>query len=283
MRKFILLGILIPSSVVVSAQKWHLDLFGGFSNYQGDLQEKRFTTEQAKAAVSVGMRYDVSSRFSLRSNFSYATISAADRYNRQADLKARNLSFSSKITELNLLLQYNLLNPDFHSIVPYAFGGIAVFHFNPYAFDSAGNKVYLQPLGTEGQGLAGYNRSPYHLTQFAIPFGGGVSWRLTERVTLSYEIGIRKTFTDYLDDVSTTYVDQASLLAARGAKAVEMAYRGAELKNGTPYPADGTIRGGPKRKDWYYFSGVTVSVGLGRLRGFHGTDNGRTDCPKPVN
>lgn len=283
MRKFILLGILIPSSVLLNAQKWHLNLFGGFSNYQGDLQEKRFTTEQAKGAAAIGVRYDLNSRFALRSNFTYAAIGAADRYNRQADLKARNLSFQSKVTELNLLVNYNLLNPDFHSIVPYVFGGVAVFHYNPYAFDSSGNKVYLQPLGTEGQGLAGYNRSPYHLTQFALPFGAGVSWRLTERVTLSYEIGIRKTFTDYLDDVSTTYVDQASLLAARGATAVEMAYRGDELKNGTPYPASGSIRGGAKRKDWYYFSGVTVSIGLGRLRGFHGTDNGRTDCPPPVN
>ena len=70
---------------------------------------------------------------------------------------------------------------------------------------------------------------------------------------------------------------------ARGAKAVEMAFRGDELKSGaSTYPADGTIRGGSKFKDWYYFSGVSISIGLGKRRGFHGTDNGRTDCPKPV-
>ena len=93
---------------------------------------------------------------------------------------------------------------------------------------------------------------------------------------------MRKTFTDYLDDVSSTYVDKAVLAAAKGATAAEMAYRGGELKNGPAYPADGTIRGGSKFKDWYYFSGVTISIGIGKRKGFHGTDNGRTDCPKPV-
>ncbi len=281
MRKLIFLSLFIPS--LVQAQKMHVELFGGFSNYQGDLQEKRFTTQQAKAAVGLGLRYDLSNHFSVRTNFTYAAIAADDKYNRQADLQARNLSFGTKITEGNLLLDYNFLNLNYHKLSPYIFGGVAVFHFNPYAFDSLGNKIYLKPLSTEGQGLAAYpDRKEYHLTQFAIPFGAGIRWRFTDNITLSYEIGLRRTFTDYLDDVSTTYVDASTLAAAKGAKAVEMAFRGDELKNGATYPADGTIRGGSTFKDWYYFSGVTISVGLGRRRGFHGTDNGRTDCPKPV-
>lgn len=283
MRKFILLGILIPS--FVQAQKLHVDLFGGFSNYQGDLQEKRFTTQQAKGAVALGLKYDLSSHLAVRTNFTYAALSADDKYNRQADLRARNLGFHTKITEANLLLDYSFLNLDYHSFTPYVFAGVAVFHYNPYAFDSSGNKIFLQPLSTEGEGLAAYpNRKAYHLTQFAIPFGGGIRWRFTDNITLSYEIGLRKTSTDYLDDVSSTYVDQAALLAAKGARAVEMAYRGGELKSGaSAYPAAGAIRGGSKYKDWYYFSGVTVSIGIGKRKGFHGTDNGRTDCPKPVN
>ena len=281
MRKLILLVVFIPS--ILSAQKFHVDLFGGFSNYQGDLQENRFTTSQAKGAVGFGLRYDLSNHFDVRTNFTYATLGASDAYNRQADLRARNLSFRSHITEANLLLDYNILNIDFHKLSPYVFGGIAVFHFNPYAFDSLGNKIYLKPLSTEGQGLAAYpDRKEYHLTQFAIPFGAGLRWKFTENITLSYEIGLRKTFTDYLDDVSTTYADQAILAAAKGPKAVEMAWRGAELKNGGPYPAEGTVRGGSTFKDWYYFSGVTISIGIGKRSGFRGTDNGRTDCPKPV-
>jgi Domain of unknown function (DUF6089) len=282
MRKFILLCFVIPS--FVQAQKLHLDLFGGFSNYQGDLQEKRFTTQQAKGAVGIGVRYDLSNHFAVRSNFTYSALGANDKYNGQADLRARNLSFQTKLTEGNLLLDYNILNLNYHKLSPYVFGGVAVFHYNPYAYDSLGNKIYLQPLSTEGQGLTAYpDRKEYHLTQFAIPFGAGIRWRFTDNIVLSYEIGLRKTFTDYLDDVSSTYIDQTALASAKGAKAVEMAFRGDELKNGATYPAEGTIRGGSKYKDWYYFSGVTISIGLGKRRGFHGTDNGRTDCPKPVN
>jgi hypothetical protein len=281
MRKLILLCFVIP--LFVHAQKFHVDLFGGFSNYQGDLQEKQFTTQQANGAVGVGVRYDLSNHFALRTNFTYAGLAANDSYNTQADLKARNISFRTSITEGNLLLDYNILNLHYHRLTPYVFAGVAVFHYNPYAYDSLGNKVYLRPLSTEGEGLAAYpDRKTYQLTQFAIPFGAGVRWRFTDNVTLSYEIGLRKTFTDYLDDISTKYVDPTILAAAKGAKAVEMAYRGDELKTGLTYPAAGSIRGGPKYKDWYYFSGVTISIGIGKRHGFHGTDNGRTDCPKPV-
>jgi len=71
---------------------------------------------------------------------------------------------------------------------------------------------------------------------------------VTDNVVIAYEIGLRKLFTDYLDDVSTTYVDQATLLAARGPDAVKMAYRGGELKSGQPYPAAGTMRAITRRK-----------------------------------
>ena len=281
MRKIILLCLFIP--FMTRAQKLHIDLFGGFSNYQGDLQSKRFTTEQAKGAVGIGLRYDLSNHFSVRTNFTYASLAANDKYNAQADLQQRNLSFQSKVTEANLLFDYNILNLSYHKLTPYIFAGVAAFHFNPYAFDSLGNKIYLKPLSTEGEGLAAYpGRKEYHLTQLAIPFGAGIRWRFTDNITLSYEVGFRKTFTDYLDDVSSTYVDQAVLAAAKGARAVEMAYRGDELKTGLTYPADGTVRGGATFKDWYYFSGVTISIGIGKRGGFHGSDNGRTDCPRPV-
>jgi hypothetical protein len=137
-------------------------------------------------------------------------------------------------------------------------------------------------LSTEGEGLSEYpNRKPYSLTQLAIPFGAGIKLRITYNVVLAYEISFRKLFTDYLDDVSTRYVDQAVLLSAKGPEAVEMAYRGNELKNGAPYPADGSIRGGSKYKDWYYFSGIRISIGInnGKKNFAHG--RGVIDCPPP--
>ena len=138
MRKLFLLSVFIPS--FMHAQNLHVDLFGGFSNYQGDLQEKHFTTQQAKGAVGLGLRYDLSNHFSVRTNFTYAAMEADDKYNRQADLRTRHLSFNSKITEGNLLLDYNILNLNYHKLTPYVFGGVAVFHFNPYAYDSVGFK-----------------------------------------------------------------------------------------------------------------------------------------------
>jgi Domain of unknown function (DUF6089) len=283
MRKLFWICFLIPSGL--SAQKgFYLDLFGGFSNYQGDLQEKRFTTEQARAAFALGVRYNINNRVAARANFMLASLGASDVYNKKDVLRARNLSFRSRITEANILLDYTFFDLKSNRFSPYVFGGLAVFHFNPFTFDSTGAKFYLKPLSTEGQGLSAYpERKNYKLTQLAIPFGGGIRWRIGDNMLLSYEIGLRKTSTDYLDDVSKTYVDQTALLNERGAKAVELAYRGTE-KNGTPYPTEGTIRGSEKFKDWYYVSGLTLSIGINTNRGFmgYGGNKGRTDCPKKI-
>jgi opacity protein-like surface antigen len=259
-------------------------LFGGFSNYQGDLQERAFTFDQSNGAVGVGVKYDITSHISLRSNFNYGKVRGDDKGSKPI-LQARNLSFETKIAELNVLGEYTFFDLDQRRFSPYVFGGLAVFRFNPYAYDTSRNKVFLKPLSTEGQGLSAYpNRKPYRLTQFAVPFGAGVKLRITENAVLGYEFGLRKTFTDNLDDLSTTYVDAAALALERGPKAVEMSYRGGELKTGDPtYPADGTVRGGSKFKDWYYFTGITVAIGINTGNGsfFPGNNRkGRTDCPK---
>ncbi|HTI09735.1 MAG TPA: DUF6089 family protein [Puia sp.] len=281
MRKFLLVGMLLP---LLSQAQWHVNLFGGFSNYIGDLQSKAYTTQQSHGAFGVGLQYDLNSHFSILGNGSYANVGASDAYSRQADLRARNLSFQSRIYEGNFLLEYNLLDLNEHKLTPYAFAGVAIYHFNPYAYDTLGKKIYLKGLSTEGEGLAQYpDRKPYSLFQFAIPFGGGIKFRITDNIVLAYEIGLRKLFTDYLDDVSTKYVDQATLLAAKGPRAVEMAYRGDEVKGGAGYPTEGTIRGGSKYKDWYYLSGIRVSIGLNTNKiTAHQRHNGVIDCPKKV-
>jgi hypothetical protein len=280
MKKILLVGMLFP---LFAHAQWKVNLFGGFANYSGDLQSGRYTTSQANGAFGAGIQYDFTSHFSILSNLTYGRISAADGYSNQADLRARNLNFESVIGEWNLLLEYNLLDLNEHRLTPYVFGGIAFFHFNPYSYDSAGKKVYLRPLSTEGEGLSQYpDRKPYALTQFALPFGGGIKFRVSDRVTLAWEIGMRKTFTDYLDDVSTRYVDQNILLAARGPEAVAMAYRGSELKNGAPYPAAGSIRGGSKNKDWYYMSGFRLTIDLHDGQMIHHRRDAILDCPKKV-
>ena len=283
MRRIILLSLaLLP--VTVMAQRWHITGFGGVSNYQGDLQEKRLTTHQSHGAFGLGAQYDFSARFSVRGGFVYGRISGDDKFNNDKLLKQRNLNFSSQLLEGNVLAEFRLFDLDEKWFTPYVFAGIGVFGYDPYTFDTAGQKIYLQPLGTEGQGLDAYpDRKLYSRVQVALPFGGGIKFRVTERVTLGYEIGLRKTFTDYLDDLSTTYVDEATLLAGSGAKAVELAFRGDELKDVTlAYPEDGTIRGGAKVKDWYYFQGITIGFRLFNSSGQEGRiRSGRQlDCPR---
>lgn len=263
MQKLLLWCLLLPLAGS-SQQRFHINLLGGFANYQGDLQSKYFTLNQANLALGAGVQYDLTNHFSLRLGFHYASLEADDKQN-TGNLRARNLNFHTKLAEGSLYLQYTLFDLSDKKISPYVFAGGAIYHYNPYTYDTTGNKIYLKPLSTEGQGLPQYpSRKEYKLTQFAIPFGGGIKFRVSDNVVIGYELGLRKLFTDYLDDVSTRYVDPMVLASQRGLKAVEMSYRGGELKGGDPnYPAFNTVRGGAKAKDWYYITGITLTIGLG--------------------
>jgi hypothetical protein len=272
-----LLAFLI--SIGTNAQKLQANIFAGTSNYQGDLQDKRLTFNQAHFALGVGLSYELTEKLLLNGGITFGKVSADDKNNEKNIL--RNLNFSSRLTEEHLTAEYYFRNLYDYSVSPYIFAGLAVYHFNPYTKDSVGNKYFLKPLSTEGEGFLPGKKN-YNLTQLAIPFGGGVKFVLNENVRLGIEIGMRKLFTDYLDDVSTNYVDQNLLLQARGSKAVELAYRGGELKNGAVYPAGGSKRGGAKVKDWYYFTGLTASFRLGSGGGGTGRFKSKTGCPARV-
>ncbi|HSN07552.1 MAG TPA: DUF6089 family protein [Hanamia sp.] len=278
---FLSVSFFLFALVSHAQQSLNLDLFLGTSNYSGDLQDKHFTFNQAHLAGGIGLSYEITDHFSVRAAFKIGKISADDKLGRN---KARNLNFSSQLTEGSLDVQYLITPLGSHVLTPYVFAGLAVYHYDPYTFDSAGRKYYLKPLSTEGEGFIS-GRKNYSLTQFAIPFGAGVKMPLSENINVGFEIGYRKLFTDYLDDVSTTYVDPNSLLVNRGAKAVELSYRGGELKTGsTVYPVGGR-RGNPGSKDQYYFTGLTLSFRLGNnLLGNGGGGGGKNewDCPKNV-
>jgi Domain of unknown function (DUF6089) len=197
----------------------------------------------------------------------------------------RNLSFYTTLKEAYAALEVDLLNIEKTRFTPYFFGGIAVFHFNPWAYDNEGQKVYLKPLSTEGEGLKDFpTQKPYPLTQFALPIGAGLRYAISDNIQIGFELTQRKTFTDHLDDVSSFYVDYQTLLAAKGAKAVEMAYRGISGPNSSAsYPAHGEQRGTATEMDWYYGAGFTLDVKLDALAHLF-SGNGHKDyhqgCPR---
>lgn len=261
----------------VTAQKFSVDLYGGVTNYQGDLQDKRLTFDQSHLAGGLGISYDLTDQFSLRTGVLFGKVSGDDKLGRN---QVRNLNFTSSLTDIHLALQYYITPLDKNSLTPYVFAGVGLYHFNPYTHDTADTKYFLRPLSTEGQGFVD-GKEYYGLNQFNVPFGAGVKLLLSENLNVGFELGLRKLFTDYLDDVSSVYVDQNLLLANRGEKATELAYRGGELKNGGSYPQAGTARGGAN-KDWYYFTGLTLSFRLGNGTIGRSGKNNQYGCPVNV-
>jgi hypothetical protein len=283
MRKFLvfLTGSLISIS---SFAQLELGIFGGLANYNGDLSDKPY--QNSKAALGLTIGYPLSNRVTLRAGYTYAKLAGADSLTSQEDLRLRNLSFQTAISEFSLIGEFNTFDMESKSWSPYVFGGLAVFHFNPYTYDRNGAKVMLKPLSTEGQGVQGYDVKPYALTQLALPFGAGIKYRIGDNFRVALEVGLRKLFTDYLDDVSGNYADPNDLLAAKGWESVELSYRGDEAPGGNlMYPLKGITRGSPKYKDYYYFSGLHLTFRLpggddggGGGRAFRGKKS-RYGCP----
>lgn len=242
---------------IATAQNFYFSARAGLANYQGDLKAKAISFSQARLMGSIGARYDLSEHITARGYLSLTSLQADDKKG-TATMQLRNLNFKTKISDLELGAQYSLFSFNDRWWTPYVFAGIGIFHFNPYTNNTNGSKAFLKPLSTEGEGfMAGVKN--YKLLQISLPLGIGAEYSLNEDMRIGIEFGYRKTFTDYLDDVSTVYVDQTSLLNARGQTAVDLAWRGDE-KTGNPYPAAGVTRGNPKYKDGYYYIAITYSV-----------------------
>lgn len=258
-QRLILFSSLFIGKQAIS-QNFFASVFAGSSNYSGELQEKRFSFSQSNLALGVGLLFEANEKLLIRGDFTYGRISASDEFSSKN--KVRNLSFYSYVYEYSLGAEYVLLDLYRYRVSPYLMTGIALFDFNPFTKDKDGNKIMLSELSTEGQGFFD-GRKDYKLRQYSIPIGGGIQWAINDNKRIGIVLGFRKTFTDYLDDVSTTYVDELVLAANRGQKSANIAYRGDEVPGGsTAYPAGGTPRGNPKSKDWYYFTGITFRIRL---------------------
>ncbi|MBX2877527.1 MAG: outer membrane beta-barrel protein [Saprospiraceae bacterium] len=248
----------------LNAQYFEVGVLGGGGNYQGDLSNNSSTVYLGQTHFAGGVfgRYNANDFLSVRLGFNYTTLSGADANAPVGVFRDRNLHFQTDIYEAALIGEFNILRYQPYNLAnpfsPYLFGGIAFFTFNPKA-EYQGDLVALQPLGTEGQGMPD-RPDPYQTQQFAIPFGFGLKYALNDHWNLGIELGFRKTFTDYIDDVSSTYVSYNDLLASNGELAAALANRQGELLGSDPVIVPtGTQRGDGKTTDTYFILGLTVS------------------------
>jgi hypothetical protein len=238
-------------------------LFLGGSYYIGDLNPTRHFDQFTKPAGGVVFRYNFNPRLSARGNFLLGTIEAHDEFSPNVGQQQRNLSFQSQITEISAQLEFNFLNyqigNDKDRFTPYIFGGFAGFKFDPQG--QLNDEWYsLHSLATEGQGLPGGPKKTYKLFQISLPFGVGIKLNVAKNMSLGLEWGMRKTFTDYLDDVSTRYYDPKALEAYKGTTAAILADQSKGVDAG--YNNVGRQRGNPTTKDWYSFAGVVLTIKL---------------------
>lgn len=248
----------------LSAQHLEFGLMGGASNYLGDLSGNSSTVYLTESNLSGGafLRYNFSHMGAVRLGFTYGQVSGHDQNAKQLDQQQRNLSFTSPIMELAVIGEFNILGYQPYNLErpfsPYLFAGFGLFNFNPSTVYE-GEKVLLQPIGTEGQGSEG-RPAPYQRTAFSIPFGLGVKYAINDKWNVGLELGARMTATDYLDDVSTVYIDPVALDRTNGPLAVALNNRTGELRSGEPIDfADGTARGDGAARDWYFIAGLTIS------------------------
>lgn len=239
-----------------------LGFIAGGSYYIGDLnQYGHFKNTQP--ALGLIYRFNVHSRLSFRANLTYGSVKASDAQSDNAMLNNRNLSFQSKIFEGAAGVEFHYFpfqigHPRYKGTA-YILAEIGMFHMNPTT-DFNGEQIELQSIGTEGQGTELSSEGHYSKMQLCVPLGIGFKLSLGKVVAIGLEYGIRKTFTDYLDDVKASrYVNPDDLSALSGPLATSLSNRSLD---GSRFGR----RGNPTTKDWYAFCGLTVSFKLGNPR-----------------
>ncbi len=276
-----ILSFFVFISYFGNAQQFSVKTFVGTSYYLGDLAPytHNLSFSKGRAAFGIAVSHELAPSVKLSGRFYRGMLEGTDELARDFNRRRRNLSFESPLTEFALTTDIYL-----SELIPimkkwgvdmYVYSGVSLFRFNPRTLVD-GVWVDLQPLGTEGQGIVEFGGIPkYKLTQVGIPLGFGIEFEIAPMFSLGFEIAPRLTFTDYLDDVSTDYVDyelqselQGDLTARLGNRIAEFEY-GEEyhtlVANGQQPHIKGYVRGDPSDNDWYLFSNVTLSYFISKL------------------
>ena len=279
-----------------SKHKSYLEIVGGIgaSNFLGELgganqvgshyRLKDMEIVATRTSAQLAVRLKFNERWAIKGGFYYQTVTGADSLTKEIFRHNRNLSFKSNIWELSTQVElyfakgeqpvkrYKIKGAKGYKAVTnlqgYIFTGIGGFFFNPKAKYN-GKWVALQPLGTEGQGLPGAKHK-YSRFSVCIPIGLGLKQPINKKYLVGLEFGFRKTYTDYIDDVSGTYYDNNVLLTQRGARtayladpklyAIPLEVGGPnKVINGSNQGGAGSQRGDVRDKDSYMFVNVTLS------------------------
>ncbi|WMJ74724.1 DUF6089 family protein [Cytophagaceae bacterium ABcell3] len=204
-------SIVLPKNAYTqNAQKAILEIGGtvGLSKYFGDLNQRLFSPG-IHSAWGIFLRYNANKHLALRTSLLYTRLQGNDAHSRNIEDRIRNLSFTTVLPELSLTGEVYLTDRYNRKLSPYLQAGIGVFYFNPTTKYKGAN-VQLQPLGTEGQGIEGYP-SRYSRTAIAGIIGAGVSYNISPKINLAFEIAYRFTSTNYLDDVGGVYPNRGDL------------------------------------------------------------------------
>ncbi|NMM48017.1 outer membrane beta-barrel protein [Marinigracilibium pacificum] len=252
---------------------WQLSVGGGVSTYYGDMKEGRWMDDNLN--ISVGGMYKINNHLSLRSELTYFRLSGNDLDSKnETSIRQRYLHFRADNFELNFqALVYFFNNGISYYMRPtfnlYAFGGVGAFYSNPKS-EIDGTWYALRPVKTEGNSY-----SPIHGN---FNGGFGVTVKLSYNLSLMAEAGWRITTTDYIDDVSTTYIDQSNF-----ADPIDKLLADRRPAFGQTAWEEGHIRGNPNENDGYMFAQVKLQIyldkGKNRAKTQRGNYKNRTNYP----
>lgn len=251
---------------------------GGKDAIGKDMSPRDLEMSATKYAVDFGWRYYIMRTMAVRTTLYHAVVSGDDKLTAEPFRHGRNLSFKASIYEISAIYEYYLVEAKqgrmykvrgtkgglnfVVGICPFI--GIGAFYFNPKA-QYKGRWVPLQPLGTEGQGLKEGTKK-YSRLNYSIPMGLQIRYPISSNMALELELGFRKTFTDYIDDVSTTYYDNKEIRKNYGDVAAELADR--SLPDSPAGSSMGDQRGDETEKDSYMFGILSLDYKISKKRGF---------------
>ncbi|MDF1866309.1 MAG: DUF6089 family protein [Saprospiraceae bacterium] len=236
------------------AQYGEIGAYIGTSTYVGDLSEQEFNGN-FQAMLGILGRYNFTPNLSVKASLTKGTIASDDADSKFEEIRMRNLNFRSDIIELSVTGEWNLIPfaiREEKTASPYLFLGLGGYYFNPQA-QWKGEWHNLHDLHTE--------RQDYSRLQLAVPFGLGFKFNMSYKVNFGLEFGVRKTFTDYLDDVSTNYPDILEMQQENTLAAI-LSYRTPEYTGMFTENPVGQARGDAQNNDWYFFIGGTITVNL---------------------